>query len=212
MTRAILVGGRRPATVTEAEWEVVAEELQFEALEGIRASAEKWVAAIAAILGIFTVAAVVKGPSDVSKIDLGWTIVVAAATAGAIGCAVWATYLASRAAYGVPTKLYRVGSELRKYHRSQADEAGRQLTSAIRYSLQAVALLALAVGILWFVTPREPAAQASVLVVTADGEVVCGSLQGAEDDSSISVKPKEDPARTIEAADVASVTAVASCP
>jgi hypothetical protein len=206
-------GGRRPATLYEEEWEAIAEKLEFDSLGNVRAAAEKWTGALATMIGIFSVAAIVKGPSDVAKLDLGWTIVVAAATGAAIASALWATYLGARAAYGFPEKFRFVGTEVRRLYRTQTEKSARDLAGAIHWVMRAIGLLAIALGVLWFATPKDTAVAASMLVVQSNGQVVCGALQSPPDGRTVRIKPTGgDEAMDIRASKIRSVTSVPTCP
>jgi hypothetical protein len=48
-----------PATLTEAKWKKLAEELSFGALESVRATAAKWTGTIATVLAIFGIVTLV---------------------------------------------------------------------------------------------------------------------------------------------------------
>jgi hypothetical protein len=74
----------RKAAVTDVQWERRADEEAAQTLSNTRAAAEKWTAAVASLTGIFSIALVVKGPEDVTKIDgevvdlsvFGWITIV----------------------------------------------------------------------------------------------------------------------------------------
>jgi hypothetical protein len=100
-----------PATVSDATWQRRAEELQFSALPGIRATAERWAATVGSLTGIFTIAAIIKGPSDITAVRgslhllgtrLSWSVAAGILVAAALACASTAIVLAAMAAQGTP--------------------------------------------------------------------------------------------------------------
>jgi hypothetical protein len=69
------IGQIGPATAEDQAWEKRALEMQLEALDRVRSTAEKWAGSISAILGIFGVAAVIEGPDDFSKIEEPYSLI-----------------------------------------------------------------------------------------------------------------------------------------
>jgi hypothetical protein len=158
-------------------------------LDLVRTRAEKWIGGVAALTGILGTALVIKGPADVSKIDQGYRIAVAAAIAFAIGLLALATYRAYSAAFGEPGSLQQISADpvaglharLTEARKQAATEALSDLKSAVRYVFIAVALIAIAVGITWF-APTESSSSATTCIY-ANGTLVT-SVSG----SSVTIK------------------------
>jgi hypothetical protein len=64
----------RRAAISDLTWERRAEDQSTDRLTSARTSAEKWTAAVATLTGVFSVALVVKGPEDVTKVtgEVAW--------------------------------------------------------------------------------------------------------------------------------------------
>jgi hypothetical protein len=207
-----------PATISDAKWEERAEELSFDALPNVRATAEKWAGTIATVLAIFGIVTLVKGPQDVTKVEGSfwlaanetWTIVLLGI---AVACAVLATLLAASAAYGQPADFRFVGEEVRRLYREEARSAASKLRTSRRLAVAAVIFLAVAVGVTWLNTPQQPATLSKTLVVDKTGIRACGDLQAGRGGGVIDILEKGKMAPTpVPAASIVSVTAVASCP
>lgn len=206
-----------------------AEQLSFDALAGIRTSAEKWAATVASILAIFSVVALIKGPEDITKVqdDLGvrgWLMpdrfefdisfehMAVFFVAVAIGFAILATTSAAVAAYGLPKDFRFTGEKVRELYREEAKEAALQLWRARWSAVFAVVFLGLAVGITWLATPDKSEPGSSVLVVRTVGRPVCGALQASRRGTvQILEKGSKEP-RAVDVDEVVAMTAVAACP
>jgi hypothetical protein len=153
------------ASLYEAEWDRRAEELELNALRNVRAAAEKWTAAIAAVLAIFSIVTLVKGPEDVQKVTgaflLPLDVWVGLFIFLAVGAAIAATVLAALAAYGSVDVLVWVGDIVRARSRKAAAAASEDLWLAIWLSIAAVVLLMAATVVTWYATPDPPATPAS---------------------------------------------------
>jgi hypothetical protein len=177
-----------PATVTDAAWQRRAEELQFSALPGIRATAERWAATVGSLTGIFAIAAIIKGPSDITAVrggldllglHLSWSVAAGILVAAALACASAAVVLAAMAAQGTPRRFRFTGIELRRLIPRETIQAARQLRASRILAVSAIPLLGLATGIIWYATPPGRSG-ATVLVTTKTGAIVCGTLRRGE--------------------------------
>lgn len=181
-----------------------AEQLQrneHDRLRLVRARAEKWIGAIAALTAVLGSALIIKGPDDATKLNLTWRIAAAAALGAAIVLLAFATYRAYRAAFGQPDALQQLTpipmtglhQRLTQARRAAADSALSDLAAAIRAAFAAVALIAGAVAITWFSpTPSTPPGS---LCIYADDHLIARL-----DAAAISVK------------DISANTTIKSCP
>jgi len=207
-----------PATLTEAKWEKLAEELSLGALESVRTSASKWTGTIATLLAIFGIVTLVKGPADISKVQGSywgvsletWVIVLLGL---AVALAAAATFLAALAAYGLPHRMRYVGAEVRRRHREAATSSRRWLNFSWPLALASLLALAAAVGVTWLNTPDDPATPVQTIVFTNDGVGACGKLQPITDEQSIVVLEKgQKTATSIAAGDVTAIGTLGACP
>jgi hypothetical protein len=139
-------------------------------LQLVRARAEKWIGGVSALTAVLATALVIKGPEDATLIVFGWRIGAAVALGGAIILLALGTYRAYRAAFGQPSALREISptpltglhNRLTQARRVAADDALRDLRTAIRAVFGAIALIAAAVAITWFAT--EPPGSLCVYV------------------------------------------------
>ena len=150
------VVGARAATPEDLRWEERAADLAFNELPNIRAAAERWVATLGAVIGVFGVVLVVKGPADITKIENGVLyVLVGVLVAGAAVCALVAIVLGAYAAQGNPRNVERyTGEYIRARYREEVRTAAKQLRRSRRAAIAAVLLLACAIGVTWYGTPR----------------------------------------------------------
>ncbi|MEU8078792.1 hypothetical protein AB0B31_25555 [Catellatospora citrea] len=145
-----------PATPDDIRWEERAAELAFNELPNLRAAAERWVASLSAVIGVFGVVLVVKGPSDISRIesDLGY-VLAGILLAGAVAAALTAIIVGIFAAQGSPRNVETYsGPYIRTRYRREARTAARLLTCSRVAAIVAVVLLGAAIGTTWYGTPR----------------------------------------------------------
>lgn len=206
-----------PATVTDATWQRRAEELQFSALPAIRATAEKWAATVGSLTGIFAIAAIIKGPSDITAVRgslkllafrLPWSAAAGILVGAALACASMAIVLASMAAQGTPRRFRFTGTELRRLYPTETIRAACQLRASRILAITAIPLLGLAIGIVWYATPAERPA-GSVLITTKAGAVVCGTPRRS--DGSLRIDSGQDVEISVPFNHIRSFTPLSSC-
>jgi hypothetical protein len=207
-----------PATVTDAAWQRRAEDLQLNALPTIRATAEKWAATVGSLTGIFAIAAIIKGPSDITAVQgslnllafrLPWSAVAGILAGAALACASAAIVLASMAAQGTPRRFRFTGIELRRLYPTETIRAAGQLRASRILAVAAIPLLGLASGIVWYTTPAERPA-VNVLVTTKTGAVVCGTPGQSSD--GLRIKTSHDIETVVPFEDMQTFMPLASCP
>jgi hypothetical protein len=197
-------------TADDLRWETEAIELQHSGLASVRATAAAWSSSIAALLGIFSVVAFVKGPEAISSLRSNTTVVtilvlVAAALASA------AVLTAAWAAQGVPRWLDRLdGRTLRVLNREAAKEVIRLLwISRVLAIVAALSVLA-GMSVAWL-SPRETGKSQAVLIVTRDGHGDCGILT-AFADGRIGVSHRGKPSVRLTLGNITQLTPVDKCP
>jgi len=123
----------------------------------VRARAEKWIGAIAALTTVLAGALVIKGRDDAAGMILGWRIAAAATIGVAIALLAFATYRAYRAAFGEPDALHELTPipltglhrRLTRAQRVAAAAALGDLAIAIRAATAGIGLIAAAAAITW---------------------------------------------------------------
>lgn len=125
----------------------------------IQAAAEKWLAGITALVGLFSLTGVATAKDAMTGVDVGWKVVVAVLFVAALGTAARALYLGYTAAYGWPrVEVVETAEEIKAWKAEQdafAKQSAGRLTLAVRLTFVVIALLALVAVTLWFV-PRAP--------------------------------------------------------
>jgi hypothetical protein len=211
------------ATITEAKWDKLAEDLQFTALDSVRATAGKWTGTIATLLAIFGIVTLVKGPEDVTKVTgtwgpgrlpnaaiETWILVLLGLT---VALAASATLLSASAAYGLPRSFRFVGASVRRLHREEAAKAARRLFWARWAAIGAVLCLSVAIGITWLNTPPKPESPTKILLLDKNGIRACGDLLPGTSLGQLSVLEEgEKQATQVAVTDLTSVGTIASCP
>ncbi|WNM37591.1 hypothetical protein RMN56_20780 [Micromonospora halotolerans] len=178
----------------------------------VRAAAEKWVAGVTALLGLFSLSGIAFGKdafggvAGVAKGVLATALILAVVVAA---LAVISTYCA---AYGWPRVVDTSNvSGLRKWwrkRRAAPRAAADNLRRGVYLALTAVVALCVAAGIIWFgsapPTPR-------VEVTQTDGSTVCGDLVSSTAAGTIRIHSAAGRVQTIAAGDIAKVSNVAKC-
>jgi hypothetical protein len=210
-------GSSRPATAFDLEWQKRADDLEFSTLPSLRSAAQKWAATVGSLTGVLGIAALVKGPSDLTKVrgslhlvgcSIPWVGVLGVLLGLAVSAATVSIVLAALAAQGSPQEFRFAGDELRRRYRAATTRTAAQLTWSRSLAITSVPLLAAAVAVLWYATPRESAPQ-PVLVTTTAGATYCGQLLPSTDGLRIKINGGE---QTVAAADLKSLTPLATCP
>lgn len=168
----------------DKKWEQEAEKLAHTALADVRESAKNWAASIAALLGIGSTVAFVKGEETFAKLSptegnfAFWLAVSAAILAGV------AIALATFAAQGTPQRFKSVdGWTLSKISRDRSQKA----TVLLLWSRVLAIVAAIAIfggfGMAWktSIATEDTTSGVSAIAATDDGTVRCGELKTASD-------------------------------
>jgi hypothetical protein len=165
----------------------------------IRARAEKWIAGLTALMGLFATVLLVKGPESVTKLE-GWAkFLIALAFGTALVLLILATRAAYSAAFGDPTApenmarqpLVGVHARLLRRRRVVESKARRSLGTALTQTTWAVVFLAIGVAIAWFAPEKQPSG-GSVCLKDANGVLVAkipSTTVTLESGESLTVEP-----------------------
>jgi hypothetical protein len=164
------------ATPRDLSSQLTAEKAYDDALPAIRATAEKWQAAIAGTLGLFTLSGLIKGPSDFAAVDAFWQPLIPALLLAAAASGGFAMWLAAAAAYSPPVWKLRTGKDYAVRQVRSTAAFAADLRVGIALALVSWACLAATVGVLWF-APRARTPAASLELLTTPTRVVCGELK-----------------------------------
>jgi hypothetical protein len=164
-------------------------------LADLRSAAEKWIAGIAALYGLFGLASVSITRNTVTKLAFGWQLAIALAALAAVAFAAWAISWTYRAAYGWPkVRSVRDDDELRAWYAAQLAAPAKSaalLRTGVRTAGASLAALTVAVGLLWFapaVGPDTPLVRATL----HDGSQVCGTLLPATAENTSRLRQSSD--------------------
>ena len=181
-------------------------------LGDLRSAAEKWIAGITALYGLFGLAGVVITRDSVTKLTTGWQIAIAAAALVAVALAAWSIYWIYRAAYGWPkTRSVRDDDELRAWYAAQLAAPATSaalLRAGVRAAGVSLAALTVAVGLLWFAPAAVPLIQATL----ENGSQVCGTLLPAPAGPAARIRSSADgTVAVIPLSQIAGLTSVTAC-
>jgi hypothetical protein len=185
-----------------------AEELQFNALDRIKATAEKWLGTIASLTGVFGIIALISGPSDISKLNPQLRGLVVLALIIAVSCAFGSIILAALAAQGVPTRIWADGQQLKAETANRVDEAVTRLNWSRYLVVLVVISLGISIGITWYGNWNATSKTAEYFAVYNTGEVACGELSA--DGGELSLKDKSGSFHILE--NVKSLDSISGCP
>ena len=166
-------------TEDDRRWESEAADARHQELTRIRTAAESWGKSVAALLGVFAVAAFVRGPSSFAEVpaDVGASAaVLALAGALAAGAAVWTAALAAQ---GAPENIYGLdGWAFRSVSATGAQKAARLLNWSRILALTAFIYVFGSTGLVWIdAIDRESTPSLSAIVQPANGAPArCGRL------------------------------------
>lgn len=170
----------RAASLADRKWQSRADELVFDEYPRIQAVAEKWAGTIGALTGLFSIAVLVKGPQDISKLPLGFKILAGVFLGGALVAAFFSVYRAALAAQGTSRRAYLDATTLPNLYHDAAERATSHLWWSRRLAVVAVIFIILTIALTWYVPPENPTAvPVNVLVVQRSGSVECGVLRAS---------------------------------
>jgi hypothetical protein len=180
----------------------------------LRASAEKWTAAVTALLGLFGLAGFVVGKDTFTGLPLWvkWSAGLATLAAVALGAS--AVYLSYKAAYGWPVIIDLGDDEkLLKWYadkRARLGQAANDLKTGVLLAIMALTALALAAGLILF-APREPPKPLVKITLVTDAQV-CGHVLTSTQQSTVWIMKTNGDVITIPLSQVRSIAVVATCP
>ncbi|MDQ2943662.1 MAG: hypothetical protein M3R21_08345 [Candidatus Dormibacteraeota bacterium] len=158
-------------------------------LTAVRGWAEKWLPAVAALYGLFGLASIVVGKDALEHVPTLGRVVVAVLVILGLGSTTGAIWFGYRAAFGWMT-LQKVenDADLEKWYlqrRAAIAAAPPNLGRALIGAGAALALLMLAVGVIWFWPPSDPPSPLVEVSYNQDGDStkptsVCGKLVNSE--------------------------------
>ncbi|MBF6102305.1 hypothetical protein IU510_30255 [Nocardia cyriacigeorgica] len=147
-------------------------------LGAIRAMADNWRKGLAGLMVAVVGFSLIRGRTDLEKLDRGYAVWVAWLLAAALVTVAVAAYLILSAAHGSPRPRVFItgrrsdgGTATAITEHEIAMTALRQLRSGMAVAVGSVILLAAAVALTWFGPPRQPA---MVQVTDGSGATWCG--------------------------------------
>lgn len=150
-------------------------------LDAVRAMAGSWSIGLAGLLAAVLGFGLIRGRSDLERLDRGWAVAVAVLLGLVLLVGAYAAYRILGAAHGVPTPR-----PLRRGHRFDgrqgrprtnheiATSALDSLRRGMIATASALALLVLAVAITWFGPPREGL---RISLIDGTGAPLCGAVK-----------------------------------
>ncbi|MDX3535482.1 hypothetical protein PV721_14120 [Streptomyces sp. MB09-01] len=181
----------------------------------LRSSAEKWIAAVTALLGLFGLAGVVVGKDAFVGMSTEARVVAGIFSLVAIAGAAGALVLAYKAAYGWPVEVNLGNDHLLTTwfinRRERLKEAARQLRCAVVWALCSLGALVVALGCIWF-WPRSSPAGPLVEVTRGNDSKVCGTLLDSKIDHELRMRLPNGEVELFGAPDMRWVKNVGSCP
>ncbi|WP_406393688.1 hypothetical protein OG806_24715 [Streptomyces sp. NBC_00882] len=180
----------------------------------LRSSAEKWIAAVTALVGLFGLAGVVVGKDAFTGLSAWARGFAGGAALVAAGCAAAAIVWAYKAAYGWP-KIVDLGNDqlLTRWfssRRTHLQTAVGQLRKGVMWALISLGALLVAIGCIWF-WPRSSPDGPLVEVTRRDDSKVCGTLLDSKTDRGLRIRRPNGVVETVSAASLGPVKNVSSC-
>lgn len=180
----------------------------------LRSSAEKWIGAITALIGLFGLSGVLTGANAFANLP-GIARLIAGIAAGAAFLAGGrAIVLSYRAAYGWPVDVdVSTDAKLQAWYtqrRNRLTVAVSDFKTAVYFAAAAAVFLAVAVGCIWF-WPAAAPANPLVMVTRVDDSQVCGTLLNSSADQQLRIRRANGEVQTVDAAEIRSVKATTQC-
>lgn len=200
-----------PTAADEADRDEFAR-LADDAVQNVRASAEKWRNGLAALVTLSTTALLIKGPASATDLASTQRYLVVGLLAAGLLLAIAGLWLALSAASGVPTIVTYQGiratfPSVKAFEVAMASNATRQLAWARR--VVAVSLAAFLAGMVcWWLAPKATPA----LTVMSPAGKVCGRLDSADNHTFRVIVTGESTPRAIPFDQVTNVAVAAECP
>lgn len=181
----------------------------------LRGAAEKWIGGVTALFGLFGLVGVIFTRSTMAGLGTWWQVGVGIAATMSVGIAGRAVYWIYRAAYGWPvTRLVSTDDEVLAWYQGRQAAPRLQasyMRNGVRAAAWALAVLVVAVGLLWF-APQQPAAAPLVQATLHNGSRVCGTLLPASASGAPQIRRASDgTAVSVPLRSIVSLTAAGTC-
>lgn len=156
----------------------------------VRTSAEKWIAGVTALLGLFGISGLAIGKDSVKDLGTGWKVFAAALAIAGVVAAVIAILSGYRAAYGWPEVIDVSDDEkLRTWFKdwtSRGKVAAERVRKSVVAAVIALTSLTAVAGVVWFAPAADPSAPKVLVKYNLNGDEsqpssACGSLGKATD-------------------------------
>lgn len=207
------LGPADPALVRAAD--ALEAEIARTRIDDVRKTAEKWLAGLTALYGLFSVSGAVIGKDTASALSHDARVAVACLGLTAIVSAVVSIVSGYLAAYGWPSvKPANNDEELLAWFKQRDRDEQRRVPRAIEHLHRAVlaataalALLSAAVGVLWLGPQASPPKPLVRITATVKGTIssTCGEL-GDSADTSVKLQVTDGPHASTEAIPAGSIT------
>lgn len=198
----------------DRRWDKEAEDAVHQSLANVRAVAKSWGETVAAVLGVFSIAAFIKGPEAFTDVKGGEAETAALVVLLGAVVAAAAVLFAALSAQGVPLKVADLdGWALRTLTMERTASAARQLAISRGLTLLAFVLVLGSIGLVWLTALEErdtkkEDVQEAIVILEGGSPGMCGELQTS--DGVLSVKPANGTAQVVRGD--ASVILVDECP
>lgn len=182
-------------------------------VDRVRAAADKWRASLTGLFTLVTASLVLKGRDSVEGLRTAWKVAAGVLLLAGLAVTLWAGVRAARASFGPLTLVPNFDeqghrADARVQRRASADAARKDLRTAVRATVAALALLAAAVVVAWYGPAVDPAPR--LRVTTEDGRTACGELLGS-DAGRMLLRLPDHGVRQVPLADTLTVTPVDRC-
>lgn len=181
----------------------------------LRSSAEKWIGAITALIGLFGLSGVLTGANALSSLPLAPRLVAGLAAAVAFIAGGKAIVLSYRAAYGWPVEVdLSTDEKLRDWYdarRARLVTAAAEFKNGVYFAATSAVALAVAVGFIWF-WPASTPALPLVTVTRVDKTTVCGTPLASGLGQQLWIRQANGDVQTVDGTQVLSIQAATQCP
>ncbi len=164
-------------SLADKRWAKKAQALQFDQLERMRTTAERWRNGLTGLTGVLTAVAILKGKENVGDLSAGGRRLVIWLLAVALLLLLIGSFAAMRAAFGFPgTGIELSGEELQQWERNELRVGQSYLQVAALTFVTGVLLVAIATGVTWVDEPPRKL----FVAVQSGKQAICGELIRAD--------------------------------
>ncbi|GAB3186830.1 hypothetical protein FHX75_111301 [Micromonospora palomenae] len=199
---------QRRLSIDDKRWAQRANNLQFQELEHVRATAQQWRVGLGALTTLLSVSSVIAAPNLADQLTSGWRLLVGALAFAGLLVLLYGTSEAMRGAFGLPDSATAMtGERLRAWESAQARAGVRALRKARAGCLCGILLLIVA-AVAGFAAAS--AAGGQLVEVQSSSATYCGRLRDGTAET-VTVVARNGSVHTVALADLIAIKPASAC-